>query len=185
MAKAIVTGWKELDAAFAQLEVKIQGKALRGALRAGAQRIQAAAVQNLVNSPSVDTGKLATGLKVRSTPRSRVRVGMEIITQGAAHANLVEYGTKRMPAEPFLRPAGYDNKEYIAAMLLDDIAAAAKSPTWDFKKLAAGGVTAARRKARKIATKNKRAKAKKVRARFKKFEQKMAADRERWEGGAR
>lgn len=158
MAKAIVTGWKELDAAFAQLPVKIQGKALRGALRAGAQRIQAKAIENIVASPSIDTGKLASGLKVRSARRSRWRVGMEIITKGAAHANLVEYGTKRMPAEPFLRPAGYDNKEYIAAMLIDDIAAAAKSPTWDFKKAAAGGVTTARRAARKIVTKNKRAK---------------------------
>lgn len=182
MAKAIVTGWKELDAAFAQLDVKIQGKALRGALRAGANRIQAAAIQNLVNSPSVDTGKLATSLKVRSRKRSRTSVGMEIVTKGAAHANLVEYGTKEgtrkrkinrgpnprtieygtkgMPAEPFLRPAGYDNKEFIGAMLIGDIQAAAQSPTWDFKKVAAGGVTTARRAARKIATKNKRAKAK-------------------------
>lgn len=160
MAKAIVTGWKELDAAFAALPVKIQGKALRSALRAGAQRIQAEAVRNLVASPSIETGKLAAGLKVRAGKRSRSRVGMEIITKGAAHANLVEYGTKRMPAEPFLRPAGYDNKEYIGAMLIGDIQEASQSQTWQFKKAASGGVTTARREARKIVTQNKRRKRK-------------------------
>lgn len=165
MAKAIVTGWKELDAAFAKLEVKVQGKALRSALRAGAQRIQAAAVQNIVANPSIDTGVLAASMKVRATPRSRVRVGMEIVTKGAAHANLVEYGTKHMPAEPFLRPAGYDNQEYIAAMLINDIAAAAKDPAWTFKKEATQSVTTARRQARKIVTKNKRAKRKAAKAR--------------------
>lgn len=167
MAKAIVTGWKELDRAFSKLEVKVQGKALRSALRAGAQRIQSAAIANIVASPSIDTGQLAKSMKVRSAKRSRTRVGMEILTKGAAHANLVEYGTKRMPAEPFLRPAGYDNKEAIGQMLLGDIQEAAKSPTWTFKKTASTGVTAARRTAAKIARGNARVKRKAVKARLK------------------
>lgn len=158
MAKPIVTGWKEIDAAFAKLEVKVQGKALRSALRAGAQRVQAAAIQNIVQNPSIDTGKLASSLKVKAAKRSRTKVGMDIITKGAAHANLVEYGTKRMPAEPFLRPAGYDNKEYIGRMLVEDIASAAKDPAWTFKKAASTSVTTSRRAARKIVTQNKRRK---------------------------
>ena len=158
MAKAIVTGWKEIDAAFANLEPKLQGKALRGALRRGAQRIQASAIQNIVASPSVLTGKLASKFSVRAMPRSKVRVGMEIVSKGAAHANIVEYGAKHMPAEPFLRPAGYDNKEYIEAMLLDDIQAAAADPAWKFKKSVAGDVTKARKSARKLISSRKRSK---------------------------
>jgi HK97 gp10 family phage protein len=158
MAKAIVTGWKEIDAAFANLEPKLQGKALRGALRRGAQRIQASAIQNIVASPSVLTGKLASKFSVRAMPRSKVRVGMEIVSKGAAHANIVEYGAKHMPAEPFLRPAGYDNKEYIEAMLLDDIQAAAADPAWKFKKSVAGDVTKARKSARKLISSRKRIK---------------------------
>lgn len=165
MAKTIVTGWKELDAAFAGIEVKVQGKALRGALRAGALRIQSAAIQNIVASPSIDSGTLAKSMKVRAKPRSRVRVGFDILTKGAAHANLVEYGTKRMPAEPFLRPAGYDNKEYIRAMLLDDIQEAVKNPAWNVTKFAAGQVTTARRTAAKVARKKAKVKQKKAKAR--------------------
>lgn len=168
MAKAIVTGWKELDAAFAKLETKVQGKALRSALRAGANRVQASAIRNIVNNPSIDEGKLAKCMKVRAMPRSRVRVGMEIITKGAAHANIVEYGAKHMPAEPFLRPAGYDNKEYIGAMLVKDIQEAAKDPVWQFKKESAGSVTTARREAMKIARKNAKAKKKAAKKRAKK-----------------
>ena len=160
MAKVLVTGWKALDAAFAGLEPKLQSKAARSAMRAGAQRIQAMAIQNIVRSPSVDTGKLAASFKVRAKPRSRTRIGIDIINKGAAHANLIEYGTKRFAAEPFLRPAGYNNKEYIGAMLIADIQAAAKSPTWEFKKIAAGGVTSARREARKMANANKKRKKK-------------------------
>lgn len=168
MAKVIVTGWKALDAAFAGLEPKVQGKALRSALRAGALRIQSAAIQNIVANPSIDEGKLARSMKVRAKPRSRVRVGFDILTKGAAHANIVEYGAKHMPAEPFLRPAGYDNKEAIRAMLLKDIAEAAKNPAWEFQKFAAGQVTTARRAAAKIAGKQKRAKRKAKKARLKK-----------------
>lgn len=137
MAKVIVTGWKEIDMALAKLETKLQGKVLRGALRAGAQRVQAAAIQNIISSPSIDEGKLARCMKVRAMPRSRVRVGMEVITKGAAHANIVEYGAKHMPAEPFLRPAGYKNREYIGAMLVKDVNEAAQSPAWKFIKTAA------------------------------------------------
>lgn len=160
MAKAIVTGWKELDKAFGGLEVKIQGKVLRGAMRAGAQRIQAAAVAYIVSNPSIDEGDLAKSLKVRAAKRSRRSIGMQVVTKGAAHANLVEYGTKNMPPEPFLRRAGYDNKAAIQKMLLDDVAEAARSPVWTFKKTAAMSVTQARRAAANVVRKNIREKKK-------------------------
>jgi len=67
-------------------------------------------------------------------------------------------------------------------MLIADIEAAAKSPAWDFKKIAAGGVTAARKDARKIANANKKAKKKKVAKRFKRFEDKIKNDRKKWLG---
>lgn len=156
----IVTGDREIDAAFAQLEPKIQRKVARGAMRAGANRIAADALDRIRTSPSIEKGDLIRAIKTRAMSRSRSRIGAVILTKGAAHANIVEYGAKHMPAEPFLRPAGYGNKEYIHSMLIADIQDSIANPAWQFKKQAAMAVTAARREARKVITTRKRAKRK-------------------------
>lgn len=160
MAQVLIKGWKEVNAALAQLETKVQRKVVRGALRAGAQRILGAAIENIIQNPSIDTGKLSSSLRVRSARAGRGKVGMVILTKGASHANLVEYGTERMSAEPFLRPAGYGQRDLIEKMLIDDITAAIKNPAWKFQKEVASYVTHIKRRARKVATKNRRAKRK-------------------------
>jgi HK97 gp10 family phage protein len=157
---SVVTGYQEIDAALAALEPKIQRKVVRGALRAGANRILGAALENIRTNPSIDEGKLLGALKVRALPRSRTSIGMAVYTKGAAHANIVEYGSKRMPAEPFLRPAGYNQKALIERMLIEDIQDAVANPSWKFKKEASAFAAYSRRQARKIATKKKRAKQK-------------------------
>lgn len=118
---AVVTGHKEVDAALAGLEPKIQRKAIRGALRKGTKEIVRLAKANLILSPSIQTRALYKSLAVRSAKRSRSYIGMRIDTKESYYAGFVEFGTQNMPAEPFLRPAGYGSKSTIGMMLVDDV----------------------------------------------------------------
>ena len=162
----VVTGYAEIDAALAALEPKVQRKIASGALRAGSNRIAGAALERIKQNPSIDKGALLSSVKVRYGKRSRVRISADVIVK-APHANLVEYGTKRMPPEPFLRPAGYGQADLIERMLIEDISDAIKHPAWNFKKESAAFVTHSRRQAKKVITQQKRAKKKAAEARVK------------------
>ena len=53
----------------------------------------------------VDTGALKTSLKVTLKPNQ------VILSADTDYANAVEYGTSNMDAQPFMRPALYNNKK--------------------------------------------------------------------------
>jgi HK97 gp10 family phage protein len=128
MAELIqVHGLRELGAAFKLLSDDLQGKVARAATNAGAQVIKRRAIANVKSSPSVVTGSLAASVIVKKVPKSRTELTSEhmVTVRGrgkvskktgakqseAPHANLVEFGTVKAPAEPFLRPAIDAGKE--------------------------------------------------------------------------
>lgn len=175
MAKQFVTGWKEIDAALAKVPANVQRRVIANTLKTGTKRIAAIAKENVQSSPSVATQKLLNGIGVKAGKRSQTMVQSLVCTKGAPHANLVEYGTKRMPAEPFLRPAGYGNKELIRSMMLDDIAEAIKKTTtrWKFEKKATAAAKRAERRTKRF-TKKISKRAKKATKRFKKTKKNLS-----------
>lgn len=107
-----LVGAKELDKALAQLPRATSRTVLRKTLTKAAEPILTMA-QYLV---PVDQGDLKRSLKIGTSLSSRQRksargqVGEVVVYVGAshpmgAHAHLVEFGTVKTPAQPFLRPA--------------------------------------------------------------------------------
>lgn len=119
-----ITGDRELDRKLKGMEGKFKKKLSRKATRKAAKEIVLPAAK--ANAP-VGTGDLRKSLVVRTIKRSRSRIGHQVQTKdgffkgdqfyGAFH----EFGTARMKARPFMRPAVYDNESritsfYVAAL---------------------------------------------------------------------
>lgn len=106
-----LVGAKELDKALAQLPRATSRTVLRKTLTKAAEPVLTMA-QYLV---PVDQGDLKRSLKIGTSLSSRQRKiagrsGEVMVYVGAshpmgAHAHLVEFGTAKTPAQPFLRPA--------------------------------------------------------------------------------
>ncbi len=106
-------GVPQLAAEFKALESKIQKKALRKGLRAGAKIIQRAAK---ANAPKGETGNLRKFIKLKADKRSRSRLGIRVRTgtrqqldipanDPVYYPGIVEYGSKDRPPQPYMRPA--------------------------------------------------------------------------------
>lgn len=105
-----VVGFQELDRALKQLPKNIEQKVLRNIAGAG---VRALAKQTKANAP-VETGKLRKNITTKTT---RAKMGkatgyVVIRTQGKAadaknafYWRFVEFGTSKMSARPFIRPA--------------------------------------------------------------------------------
>lgn len=139
-----VQGLKELQRYLHQLPQEIQKRPLRSAVAAGAKVISDAAINN---APQGETGNLrksiyryrsrsqsATGketflvgvrkgkAKFKDNARNRRlgRVGKTYQTQGEAYYwRFVEFGTSKLSARPFLRPAFERNKEEAVKVMKD------------------------------------------------------------------
>jgi len=155
-----VLGMSELNKQLKALGPRIEKNILRGGVRAVAREIANDAKANV----PADTGNLRRnivvrgfrGQRTRGKNRDTVRAGVVIREEGkrgkivrgeggalgikvlrqnnAFYWRFVEYGTKRMPARPFLRPA-YDRMQsrisqvmggYIRARIDKEIAKGAK-----------------------------------------------------------
>ena len=107
MAVSVKFDVRKLNKKLKTLESKIEKKLTRQALRAGAKII---AKEAKLRAP-VDTGELKSKIKVWALRRSRKRIGVLVGTSAKEYtgdqfyAAFVEYGTKDMPAKPFLGPA--------------------------------------------------------------------------------
>lgn len=113
-----IVGVKELERALAQLPKSVSKGVLRSALKTAGQPVVAAAKANCPR----DRGDLAESITIRSTlsrrQRRRRRVRQRFAAEmfigpswpQGAHGHLVEFGTSKMPARPFLRPAWDANK---------------------------------------------------------------------------
>lgn len=111
-----VAGLKELNRALQQLPGKLQDKAVKNAMAAGAREIRKEA-KRLV---PVKTGTLQENIVVSRTVQQRGRrrtikggVVVGIKDEARFYAHLIEFGTSRSSAHPFLRPA-LDNKSRAA-----------------------------------------------------------------------
>lgn len=124
MANQFVIGADKLEALLKKLPENVSKKVVTAALRSGAAIIAKQARANLRASPSVDSGLLAGNITSRT--RRRSRKGKAVVSVGAArktaqvvrkgkskpikaspsrYAHFIEFGTEKMPAEPFMRPA--------------------------------------------------------------------------------
>lgn len=116
-ARVVVTGLAKIDKKLARLPFRVQGKVVRQSMRAG-MKVMAAAVKAEV---PVDTGLTRANVKVRATPKKRIKKGqrsstisMEVVveanpglvkhTKGGKryfYPAVVEYGARNHPANPF------------------------------------------------------------------------------------
>lgn len=126
-----VRGLKELRAALLKLPVKMQGAAIYSALNAGAQPIKKDAQARVpvrtgvvkrairVSRSKVNKGKdglTEVMVNVKKLGRKEVRAFKAAGGKSGANPNdpyywrFLEFGTSKMPAKPFLRPAFESNK---------------------------------------------------------------------------
>lgn len=135
----------ELRRALRKLPRKIRGKALRSAIRAGALPIKKAAIARAPNR----TGLTRLAIKVRVKTYGDTGTVVAIIgvktkfgqSQPFKHfpskvAHLIEFGTVKMSARPFLRPAFVATQ---ADAQLRTIKFLQRAIDREAKKLAAGG----------------------------------------------
>lgn len=131
--KVKVEGLRELGLAMRALGNDMAQRIAVSATGAGAQIIKKKAVRNIVSSPAVDTGSLRDAVIVKKIPKSQTNLTSEhiVTVRGkskrgkksktkqsiAPHASWIEFGTVRMPAEPFLRPAFDTEKENAVAAI--------------------------------------------------------------------
>ena len=118
-----VQGLKELNALLQQLPLKLEKNILRGAIRAGAKPvaddIRRRAPELAEPDPRRVRGALKKSVRIMSTQMSRGMIRGGVVAGGkttvgrgkakvaadAFYAHMVEYGTVKMTAKPFMRPA--------------------------------------------------------------------------------
>lgn len=108
MAKLTIDGLDEIRRAFKLLPTKVAKKVIRAAIRQSLKPVLATAK----DLAPVDTGVLKGNIKLRAAARRRkgsialeVRVGPGDFKGDQFYAAFIEYGTVKMPARPFMRPA--------------------------------------------------------------------------------
>jgi HK97 gp10 family phage protein len=125
--KVVVTGVADLDRALRALPAKIGNKVVRQALRKGAKTFAAAA---RAKAPK-ETGKLESAIKVRAGRRSRTGIAVAVVVGAESFDGPGEYlypvasefGTSKMKAQPYLRPAFDALKSAVEAQVIADIRA--------------------------------------------------------------
>lgn len=106
MPREFVRGARELDRALRGLDRKIRRKVLLSGLRAVATPIKQDMARRAPHRTG--SGQLRESIIVRTSPRrqsqheAEVRIGP---ARSAFYGMFFEYGTRFMPARPFMRPA--------------------------------------------------------------------------------
>lgn len=130
-----IEGLRELGEAMRTLSSDIAQKVAVSATGAGAQIIKKRAVRNIETSPSIVTRSLHDAVIVKKIPKSQLVFTSEhiVTVRGknkrgkkakgkqsiAPHAHLIEFGTVKMAAEPFLGPAFNTEKERAVQAITD------------------------------------------------------------------
>lgn len=129
MAITIATGIAELNAKLRALAGdKITKKYLRAALRKVAKPMARLAKQ----LAPVDSGALEESIRVKAIRRTRTGIGVRVTTSASDneysgetfYAPMQEFGTAKMAASPYLRPAFDQLREASIKSVADDMAAA-------------------------------------------------------------
>ena len=159
MISVKIEGLKELQEAMNQLPLEIQKRPLRSAVSAGAKVIMDEAIRG---APQGETGNLRKAIyRYRSRSQSRTgqetflvgvrkgkkeyvdsarnrrfgRVGKKYTVEGEAfYWRFVEFGTSKMPARPFLRPAFESKKNQAVETIRNRLAIAIEQTAKKMKK---------------------------------------------------
>lgn len=111
-------GDKRISAKLGALDLKVQKKIVRKALRKAARPILAEARARV----AVDTGKLRDGLSIKAVRARRGVFGVQVVTPRRVDLGIpadakgfypavLEYGSENHPPRPYLRPALDANRE--------------------------------------------------------------------------
>lgn len=116
-----ITGLKELDRALQELAWPAARRALRKGMRQGANVIRDEA---RAKAP-LDTGLLKRQIRTRerSEQEGNMRFAVEI-PRSVFYGRFIEYGTSKMPAKPFLRPAAEGKTEEAVTAMRDALSEA-------------------------------------------------------------
>lgn len=128
-----VTGVEALDRKLRAMPTKIRNRVLRQAVKAGADLV-ADRARELV---PVDTGDLQRSIKVRAgmyrdrkfirRPRGVVArsviIGPGFFRGDQFYGGMIEFGTRKMSARPFMRPAYAQTRDAVSRMLIARIKA--------------------------------------------------------------
>lgn len=113
-----IEGAKELDKVLASLPKAVGKAQLKSALRRSAKPI----VKEARTRAPKDTGAMAKSIKVRTMTRTRVPAAISI-GPDAEHfyGRFPEFGTSKIKATPFLRPAWDTNKRTVVKTFTADL----------------------------------------------------------------
>lgn len=111
-------GVPELKNAFDKLQGSSQRKVLRQGLKKSGELALDVARQNA----PIDTGELVSEMNVKVTV-GKTKAVAKVTAGNARHGSLIELGMpgRGIPAQPFMRPAIYDNHDSIRAVFLNEI----------------------------------------------------------------
>ena len=131
-------GAKELNDILEQLPAALAKGILRKAMREAARPILKRAKENC----PVDSGELRRSLKIRAIKRNSAgRVGVVVSTDkgffkgDTFYGAFLEFGTSRMPARPYIRPA-FDTEHANSIRIVgEEIAAGLNKAAPDMKRL--------------------------------------------------
>lgn len=121
-----VEGLSDLVKSLTKLPDAVRDKAVNDGTLEGAKVIQRAAITNAPKK----TGKLSRNIVVRKNRKTRYdsehsvvirKIGKAVNSKNAYYGIFVEYGTSKMPAQPFMRPAFEGNKEIAVSVLAGHI----------------------------------------------------------------
>ena len=122
-------GDKAIRNALLLLGPKVGKKVVNKAIRNGLKPILADA-RKRIRGGEYATGFSASRIKVRASSRRRtgvialdIRVGEKDYVGKTFYAAMVEYGTAKMEARPFMRPAFEANKDKVIKLVLSEIKA--------------------------------------------------------------
>jgi len=115
----LITGAKELEAALRALPKATAKSVLRNALKNAAAPTVAAAERMAPIGPTGDlSNSITVKAQLKKTQQGSSKVGDVEMYVGAttptgAHAHLIEFGTSKMSAKPFMRPAWESTKRAV------------------------------------------------------------------------
>lgn len=105
-----IIGEKLLLAQLVKLEDAVQKDSLEEAASAGATVVEEAAQENI----SEDTGRAKEGIHQETYSKAKTKVEVDVAPEKKDfYARFLEFGTSKMSAKPFMRPAIDDNEDKV------------------------------------------------------------------------
>lgn len=108
--KANLFGFKELEQALKKMPEAIAKKALEAGVKGAANAMR----KEIRQDAPVDSGSLKKNIQITKNKHDKTGVSFMVAPRRKVfYARMVEFGTSKMPAKPFIRPAFERSKEHI------------------------------------------------------------------------